>query len=75
MRSTPRPSPSIPSTTRTPLAPSGRTRPPPGTPGTDAGGLAAARRVGSCGQVLATDISPAILGHAAAAGLATAQAG
>ncbi|MGH4001342.1 MAG: hypothetical protein ACRDTJ_28225 [Pseudonocardiaceae bacterium] len=34
-----------------------------------------ARRVGPCGQVLATDISPAVLGHAAAAGLATVQAG
>jgi SAM-dependent methyltransferase len=32
--------------------------------------LAAARRVGPSGQVLATDISPAILGHAAAAAAA-----
>jgi SAM-dependent methyltransferase len=32
--------------------------------------LAAARRVGPAGQVLATDISPAILGHAAAAAAA-----
>jgi SAM-dependent methyltransferase len=32
--------------------------------------LAAARRVGPCGRVLATDISPAILGHAAAAAAA-----
>src|SRR4051812_7961243 len=32
--------------------------------------LAAARRIGPSGQVLATDISPAILGHAAAAAAA-----